>query len=44
MADAEKKKMDVSAYEASLIIKGSKDASAKKDDRKIEYVKEFQSP
>ncbi len=44
MAGIKNKKPEVSAYEASLIIKGSKHASNDANDRRIEYVKEFQSP
>lgn len=41
---ADEKQTKVGAYEDSLIITGSKTKLRKIDDRKIEYIKEFQSP
>lgn len=41
---ADEKQAKVGAYEDSLIITGSKTKLRKIDDRKIEYIKEFQSP
>ena len=40
----DEKQTRTGAYEDSLIIKGSKAGSGKLDERKIEYIKEFQSP
>ena len=40
----DEKQTRTGAYEDSLIINGSKAGSRKADERKIEYIKEFQSP
>ncbi|MDE7203368.1 MAG: bifunctional (p)ppGpp synthetase/guanosine-3',5'-bis(diphosphate) 3'-pyrophosphohydrolase [Lachnospiraceae bacterium] len=40
----DEKQTRTGAYEDSLIIKGSKAGPKKIDERKIEYIKEFQSP
>ena len=41
----EEKQVKVGAYEDSLIIKGSKvNPPRRVDERKIEYIKEFQTP
>lgn len=40
----DEKQTRTGAYEDSLIINGSKTGSRKTDERKIEYIKEFQSP
>lgn len=44
MADVREKQVNVGTYEDSLIIKGSKNKIRKVDERRIEYIKEFQSP
>lgn len=41
---SEEKQAKVGTYEDSLIIKGSKVKSHRADERRIEYIKEFQSP
>lgn len=41
---ADEKQTRTRAYEDSLIINGSKAGPRKTDERKIEYIKEFQSP
>lgn len=41
---ADEKRTKVGTYEDSLIIKGSKSRLHKMDDRRLEYIKEFQSP
>jgi len=40
----EEKQTRTGEYEDSLIIKGSKTGTRRTDERKIEYIKEFQSP
>ncbi len=41
---SEEKQAKAGTYEDSLIIKGSKAKSQRADERRIEYIKEFQSP
>ena len=40
----DEKQRKTGAYEDSLIITGSKTGPRKTDERRIEYIKEFQSP
>ena len=44
MAEVKDKQANAGTYEDSLIIKGSKNKVRKVDERRIEYIKEFQSP
>lgn len=44
MADVKEKQTNNSTYEDSLIINGTKSKIRKTDERRIEYIKEFQSP
>ena len=44
MAEGKDKQANAGTYEDSLIIKGSKNKIRKVDERRIEYIKEFQSP
>ena len=44
MAEVKDKQANAGTYEDSLIINGSKNKIRKVDERRIEYIKEFQSP
>ena len=44
MAEVRETQSNPGTYEDSLIINGSKNKIRKVDERRIEYIKEFQSP